>query len=239
MSLKTILKNIYSFLEVLRSARSPDVETWDQQALENALQWATYCEQVYTQAQCKPYREDLNQQVQQLGKLPLKLGDLEINLELLRKATPVLIKSLVQNPQLSDQLLSRILSVGNYGSSACDILSLLSELSETKSSLQQAMQLKELVNSAQQSGEIDQHWRSTSVQTQACLLLRHIRKVWINCHRRDKAVSHTEIILTSALMEEYGLGLIGVDTKKLFAARTEIKTYWKMSLKNTVLLWKQ
>ena len=41
---------------------------------------------MYSQAQNKPYTHDLDQQIQELGKLPWLLGNININLELMAQA---------------------------------------------------------------------------------------------------------------------------------------------------------
>lgn len=46
MSLGDILKNVYSFLEVLQSANTPAACEWNEESFNNARQWAAYCEQV-------------------------------------------------------------------------------------------------------------------------------------------------------------------------------------------------
>ena len=46
MSVETILRNVYSYLEVLEAAHSDVVRHWSEDSLENSLKWAHYCEQV-------------------------------------------------------------------------------------------------------------------------------------------------------------------------------------------------
>ena len=46
MALSNILKNVYSFLDVLQQAHTDQVAAWDLDALKNALQWAQYAQQV-------------------------------------------------------------------------------------------------------------------------------------------------------------------------------------------------
>lgn len=45
MSLADILKNVYTFLEILQASRTNAVSTYDENSVRNAFQWATYCEQ--------------------------------------------------------------------------------------------------------------------------------------------------------------------------------------------------
>ena len=46
MSVETILRNVYSYLEVLEATHSDVVRHWSEDSLENSLKWAHYCEQV-------------------------------------------------------------------------------------------------------------------------------------------------------------------------------------------------
>ena len=46
MSLETVLKNIYSYVELLQTVCTDKVVTWDRSNLKDALKWAKYCEQV-------------------------------------------------------------------------------------------------------------------------------------------------------------------------------------------------
>ncbi len=47
MSVASVLRNVYSFLDVLQAASTDGVKEWNKQALHNALQWATYSQQVW------------------------------------------------------------------------------------------------------------------------------------------------------------------------------------------------
>ena len=46
MSLETVFKNLYCFLEVLQNSKSEQVANWDKQSLNYAFKWAAYAEQV-------------------------------------------------------------------------------------------------------------------------------------------------------------------------------------------------
>ena len=48
MSAETVLRNVYSYLEVLEAAYSDAVSRWDVTALQHAFKWAAYCTQVDT-----------------------------------------------------------------------------------------------------------------------------------------------------------------------------------------------
>jgi len=43
---ENFVRNLYCFLEILQASRSEEVSSWDRQSLGNALQWASFAEQV-------------------------------------------------------------------------------------------------------------------------------------------------------------------------------------------------
>ena len=46
MSLPTVIKNVYTFANILSQAGTEAVKHWDIKSLKNAFNWATYCEKV-------------------------------------------------------------------------------------------------------------------------------------------------------------------------------------------------
>ena len=46
MSLSTILKNVFTFGNILAQSSTEAVKHWDNRSLENAFNWANYCEKV-------------------------------------------------------------------------------------------------------------------------------------------------------------------------------------------------
>lgn len=46
MSLSTVLKNVYTFAQILGQANGSEAGLWDVQSLNNALKWAAYCQKV-------------------------------------------------------------------------------------------------------------------------------------------------------------------------------------------------
>lgn len=112
MALGAVLKNICSFVEILNSSRSPSVANWDRQSLCNAFQWAAYCEQIYIQSQDKPYRSDLDREIQKLGKLLQRkeISVTEVSLNDLQHGLRLLVANLLQNQDLRPDTLSSLLS---------------------------------------------------------------------------------------------------------------------------------
>ena len=45
-ALKQVLKNIYTYFDILQTASEIDVAGWTKDDVENAFQWAKYCEEV-------------------------------------------------------------------------------------------------------------------------------------------------------------------------------------------------
>ena len=105
----TVLRNIYSFLDVLQSFHNNEVKSLTLQTVQDAMQWAKYCEKVSLQARGKDYWDDLNSHVVQIGKLPWTIGDQEINLMALQDAPVIMAKMILQNTQLGVEEMKSVL----------------------------------------------------------------------------------------------------------------------------------
>lgn len=46
MTTSAILKNLYTFVNILAESTDDRVQIWDKNSLHNAMKWAGYCEQV-------------------------------------------------------------------------------------------------------------------------------------------------------------------------------------------------
>lgn len=101
---ENLLRNLYCFLEILQTSRSDEVSSWDRQSLDNALKWAAFAEQVYTQSKNKPYCHQLDAELQKLGQLHWRLGDYTVNLTSLKQSKEKLMSNLLQNTYLNSEL---------------------------------------------------------------------------------------------------------------------------------------
>lgn len=77
---------------------------WDIKSLENAFNWARYCEKVEAQTQEKSYREQLDGQLQSLTLLLAPVTLLDLSLTRLQHAVVYLGKILLENAALPDSL---------------------------------------------------------------------------------------------------------------------------------------
>ncbi|CAH1777892.1 unnamed protein product [Owenia fusiformis] len=195
MSLQSILKNIYSFIEVLQSCRSDAVKGWDEQALSNAFKWAKYCEQISSQALGKHYEASLDNQIRKMRQIPLALGEVEPNLQLCSNACPVLRQALLQNPYLPDSLFATILTT-YYPESPDTLDSILEEcytISAPKSGLQLALCDKESMTShsvaiaTNDKTDIPQE----AIVTQGIILAQHLSRVCRESSRRERTEKYT------------------------------------------------
>jgi len=109
MSLPGILKNVYTFVDILQASHSQAVAGWDNEALDRALQWAKYCQQIHDQSCGKQYEGELSEQIDKLASLPWSLGNHTVGLPLLQHATDTLCTVLMQNRHLPDKLFEALL----------------------------------------------------------------------------------------------------------------------------------
>lgn len=126
MTAKEILENIkYFTVSILRNAFFDN--DWDRTSLQNAIQWAKYCEKIYHKSQGKSFSKQLDNYMKSLvtvAVIPV------LNFEILKNSTNILFMALLQNPYLSRDLVSMILQENyadeNLKDNLCDIVQLKS-----------------------------------------------------------------------------------------------------------------
>lgn len=126
MTAKEILENIkYFTVSILRNAFFDN--DWDRTSLQNAIQWAKYCEKIYHKSQGKSFSKQLDNYMKSLvtvAVIPV------LNFEILKNSTNNLFMALLQNPYLSRDLVSIILQENyadeNLKDNLCDIVQLKS-----------------------------------------------------------------------------------------------------------------
>lgn len=212
MSVASILKNIYSFIEIVESAKSSRVQTWDETAMQNAIQWARYCEQVSSQSDGKPYRSSLDHQVRLMNQLPLALGDAEINLEWLKRATDELRKALLQNIHLSDHLFSVVMTTyGNHEEGRSSFIKECFHISQSHVHLKSFQEIETMLQDTSATTNNKpgvQTENKDSVTAQAVLLWRFIKKNLKNGKRKERSEVHLADILKSIATDENGMTII-------------------------------
>ncbi|XP_014674032.1 PREDICTED: uncharacterized protein LOC106814250 isoform X2 [Priapulus caudatus] len=114
MSLKDVLKNIFSFVDILQRSRTDAVVSWDSQAIDDAFCWAKYCEQIYNKAKDRSYYAELDRHVQGLVKVPVVFGTEKIGLEMLQKSVNLLSQSLLENQKLHDDQIHQVLRLAGF-----------------------------------------------------------------------------------------------------------------------------
>lgn len=123
MSVEVILKNVYTFLDILQKILNENIHKWDKNTISNVVGWAQYCTEMYSQAQDKSYKDKLDQQIRELGKLPWLLGSISINLDLMAQAEDLIKESLIQNCTLSREAFECVLNLysleSNEGKQQC------------------------------------------------------------------------------------------------------------------------
>lgn len=109
-----ILRNIETFLQLLKTANSDDVSKWDEGAIRKAMQWSNYAEQLYLKVCHKPEAlEELNKAVKQIQRqLQGNHGNQQITVDDLKVSRTLLMKMLLQNSSLPPQLYLQLLPTG-------------------------------------------------------------------------------------------------------------------------------
>ncbi|KAH3781694.1 uncharacterized protein LOC127841638 isoform X2 [Dreissena polymorpha] len=111
LAFSEVLKNIYTFANILTQAYGEDVKEWKENSLHNAQNWAKYCENVEKQTRGKPYRSELNQHIEGMTVVLNPAALLHLNLDILSKAQSYLIQVLSENPFMPQKLIAVKLSL--------------------------------------------------------------------------------------------------------------------------------
>ncbi|XP_022086325.1 uncharacterized protein LOC110976919 [Acanthaster planci] len=101
-----IAKNVQTFLETLQNAGGEQVKQWNAEALQRAIQWAKYFEQVHKKLANKPQNiQQLNRVLHLIGHLPrAAVSQSEVTFESLGQSVRLLLRALLQNPHLGQDL---------------------------------------------------------------------------------------------------------------------------------------
>ncbi|KAK2170550.1 hypothetical protein LSH36_2g08003 [Paralvinella palmiformis] len=184
MSVEVILKNVYTFLDLLQKTTLEDLHNWNREMIYNTVRWARYCTQVYHQAQSRSYKHDLDKQIQELGKLPWRVGSVNINLELLAHAEDLMMESLLQNPTLSDECFEYVISLYKLDSGEVKqhLIEVCHRLNYNRSVLDVIRLLRSSLDDKQDQSSST---RSLSVAAQAELTFTYIKHLLENV-ARDK-----------------------------------------------------
>ncbi|XP_053399397.1 uncharacterized protein LOC123557155 [Mercenaria mercenaria] len=109
-----VVKNIYTFANILSAANTDCVQQWDRHSVFNALKWANYCMKVEEETRNKTFRDDLDRQIQSMTILLKPVSLLQLSIDKLSDASLVLSKSLSQNPDTPADVLATLAdSVGD------------------------------------------------------------------------------------------------------------------------------
>ncbi|KAL4230679.1 hypothetical protein ACF0H5_011055 [Mactra antiquata] len=94
MALKEVVKNIYTFANILSQAHQSTVSQWDRQSFNNALKWAKFCMKVEEETRDKSYRDILDKHIKSLTILLSPVSLLQIDLMKLKDSMFYLCKIL-------------------------------------------------------------------------------------------------------------------------------------------------
>ncbi|BFZ24251.1 hypothetical protein BsWGS_27290 [Bradybaena similaris] len=180
-SAATILKNIFEFVKILSSASQQSVALWDDQSLMNALDWADYCQELYTEIKGQDYEEDINSHVRQMVAFLDPVSCLVLSVDSLGCARTLLVESLMSNPRLHSSSQEKIYHIF---SKRPEDLKILQQVQQKCSQSTRCLQLcTDMLSSVSGRSECD-YLQSCRCEVQARVLMEnmvtaaeHIKKV--------------------------------------------------------------
>ncbi|XP_041359530.1 uncharacterized protein LOC121375901 [Gigantopelta aegis] len=212
MSVAKVLKNVFTFTQVLGQASSEEAALWDTQALENALKWAQYCEQVHQHVQGKPFESDFEDQLQEMTLLLDPPLCLSVDLALLGNATQVIQNVLLQNPHLNIQLVNGLVcSIRDNDSSGGVLIQRILELGSLHGAVKISEELMQDVSL--RVGDIFQHdvcltADSLSSYSQAVVLMQHLIIQLRSTSKLDRFTQHVERLAEALVVRKDGLEVL-------------------------------
>ncbi|KAK3100775.1 hypothetical protein FSP39_025150 [Pinctada imbricata] len=89
--LSGLMKNVFTFANILNQAGTEAAKKWNQQSISNAFNWAAYCEKVYDEVKGKPYEPDICRKLRGLTVHLTPPSCLVLDLQDLKSATTLLL----------------------------------------------------------------------------------------------------------------------------------------------------
>ncbi|XP_060062655.1 uncharacterized protein LOC132543197 [Ylistrum balloti] len=108
MSVDTLMKNVYTFADIVHQAGGDSITRWNDKSIHNAFNWANYCQRVYSETVGRPYRAELDRCIKALSLYVPSPCCLDLNLDALQHANILLLQTLVENPLLPCRLLQGV-----------------------------------------------------------------------------------------------------------------------------------
>ncbi|XP_033743841.1 uncharacterized protein LOC117329799 [Pecten maximus] len=107
----TLMKNVYTFADIVRQAGGDAVTHWNDKSIQNAFNWADYCQRVYRETEGRPYQAELDRHIKTLSLYMSSPCCLDLSLDALQHAEILLIQTLVENPLLPTRLLKDVVDI--------------------------------------------------------------------------------------------------------------------------------
>ncbi|XP_046553458.1 uncharacterized protein LOC124262908 isoform X2 [Haliotis rubra] len=109
MSLSTVLKNVYTFAQILGQADGSEARLWDVQSLNNALKWAAYCQKIHQQVSGQRVEEAVNKKLVEMMLLLDPPSQVCLSVDLLGQAVSLLQQILLKNPNTSAEVITELM----------------------------------------------------------------------------------------------------------------------------------
>ncbi|OWF38495.1 uncharacterized protein LOC110466246 isoform X2 [Mizuhopecten yessoensis] len=104
----TLMKNVYAFADIVRQAGGDAITRWNDKSVNNAFNWASYCQRVYHETVGRPYRAELDRHIKALSLYMPSPCCVDLSLNALQHADILITQTLVDNPLLPARLLECI-----------------------------------------------------------------------------------------------------------------------------------
>ncbi|KAL5011626.1 hypothetical protein ScPMuIL_010177 [Solemya velum] len=202
--MEKLLKNIYTFANVLVQAHTQAAGSWDERSLQNVLNWASYCQQVHKQVVEKGYTQDFDQQLRSLTLCLTQPSCLELNVEKLGIATKLIKEALLQNPYVSDTIVMELLNTELQRDAQAEGDNWVKEcysLSKAGNILKIAQKMLSVLDPESSKS------RSARI-SQAKLLLECLSRQFVNTSKTERFTAYLVRILDQCVQDEDGMELV-------------------------------
>ncbi|XP_067661527.1 uncharacterized protein [Haliotis asinina] len=127
MSLSTVLKNVYTFAQILGQANGCEVVRWEVQSLNHALKWAAYCQKIHQQVSGQRVEEAFNKKLMEMMLLVDPPSRVCLCVDLLGQAVSLLQQILLQNPSTSAEVLTELMDADIHSHTMEELFRTLTE----------------------------------------------------------------------------------------------------------------
>ncbi|ESP02200.1 hypothetical protein LOTGIDRAFT_230586 [Lottia gigantea] len=201
MSFSTVLKNVYTFAQILSQSCTETVKHWDMKSINNAFNWASYCEQVYDHVKDKPLCDNLEKNLQEMTSLITPASCLTLDVESLGRASEILEEKLVLNTHLKLEMFEKMILQKSDKSVE------KSRMAKKFHHLSMLSNTVEILGNMKREIDGDDSDKTTHIPQQSYILYNHFKQQAHIVSRTERYNNYVKSILTR-LSEINGMGII-------------------------------